>query len=111
MMFLRVSREIERVKRQGVRVATPCFNLLIERKTGRASQVAIVVGRRFGHAVRRNRVKRVFRALVRTTYKDIQLGHNLVVFPKREALESSHEDLADVWRTVLRKYHVMRTET
>ena len=108
-MFLRESRAIETVKRRGHRVATPWFNMLIERQTERESRVAIVIGKRFGIAVRRNRAKRVFRELVRATYGEFQPGHNLVIFPKREVLDASFEELRSAWRNVLRKQRVLTT--
>lgn len=106
-MFLRVSRDIEHVKRHGRRSSTQCFNLLASRTEGSVSQVGIVVGRRFGNAVRRNRSKRLFRELVRAIYPDLIPGYHLLVFPKRDALTLSFGDLKELWTATLSKHRLL----
>jgi len=107
-IFLRASRDIETVKRQGRRISTALFNLLMYRMDDAPSRVGIIVGKRFGNAVRRNRAKRVFRALVRQRHQDLIPGQALLVFPKREALAQTHEDLTRMWETSLRRVHLIR---
>ena len=106
-MFLRVSRDIEQVKRHGRRSSTQCFNLLASRTEGSVSQVGIVVGRRFGNAVRRNRSKRLFRELVRAIYPDLIPGYHLLIFPKRDALTISFGELKELWTTTLSKHRLL----
>jgi ribonuclease P protein component len=101
--FLRASRDIEYVKQHGRRLSTACFNLLICRTQGGTSRVAIVVGRRFGIAVRRNRAKRLFRELSRQIRSELAADHALLVFPKRDALILPFEELKNVWRTTLQR--------
>lgn len=102
--FLRASRDIEHVKQHGRRLSTACFNLLVSRTAGpQASRIGIVVGRRFGIAVRRNRVKRVFRELSRQIRGELAADHALLVFPKRDALVLPFKELKTLWRTTLRR--------
>ena len=102
--FLRASRDIEHVKQHGRRLSTACFNLLVSRTVDpQASRIGIVVGRRFGIAVRRNRVKRVFRELSRQIRGELAADHALLVFPKRDALVLPFEELKSLWRTTLRR--------
>jgi len=107
-IFLRASRDIETVKRHGRRISTTLFNLLAYKMDGAPSQVGIVVGKRFGNAVRRNRAKRVFRALVRQLHQDLVPGQALLVFPKREALLQPSQELKRVWETSLQRVHLLR---
>lgn len=72
------------------------------------SNVAVIVGKRFGNAVRRNRAKRVFRGLTRQTYGDLLSGQALLVFPKREALSQSSGTLRQVWVESLHRLHLLR---
>lgn len=106
-MFLRVSRDIERVKRHGRRSSTQCFNLLATHTDDSVSQIGIVVGRRFGNAVRRNRSKRLFRELIRAIYPDLIPGYHLLVFPKRDALTLSFSELKEVWTATLLKHRLL----
>lgn len=111
VMFLRVSRDIEQVKRHGRRSSTQCFNLLASRTEGAVSQVGIVVGRRFGNAVKRNRSKRRFRELVRAIYPDLIPGYHLLVFPKRDALTLSFRELKELWTATLSKHRLLNTRS
>jgi len=107
-IFLCNSREIQIVKQQGRRISTGFFNLLAHKMDDAPSRVGIIVGKRFGNAVRRNRAKRVFRELVRQLHPDLVPGRGLLVFPKRDALLQSHEGLVQAWRTSLERLHLLR---
>lgn len=107
-IFLRASRDIEAVKRHGRRISTAFFNLLAYKLDDAPSRVGIIVGKRFGNAVRRNRAKRVFRALVRQGHQDLVPGQALLVFPKREALVQTSEELKRMWETSLQRVHLIR---
>ena len=75
------------------------------------SQVGIVVGRRFGNAVKRNQSKRRFRELVRAIYPDLIPGYHLLVFPKRDALTLSFGELKDLWTATLSKHRLLNTRS
>lgn len=107
-MFLRASRDIETVKRHGRRISTTLFNLLAYKMDDAPSRVGIVVGKRFGNAVRRNRAKRVFRELVRRLHEELVPGQALLVFPKREALLQPSEELKRMWESSLKRVHLLR---
>ena len=108
--FLRASRDIEHVKQHGRRLSTACFNLLICRTDAQTTRVGIVVGKRFGIAVRRNRAKRLFRELSRQVRGELAADHALLVFPKREALTLSFEKLKHLWRSTLRRQGVLNSQ-
>lgn len=113
-IFLRASRDIEQVKRHGRRWPTNLFNLLVykvEIPEDLPSRVGIVVGKRFGNAVRRNRAKRVFRELIRQSHAELVPGHAMLVFPKREALLQSHADMKGFWEATLRRVRVLRVRS
>jgi ribonuclease P protein component len=107
-IFLRSSRDIELVKRHGRRISTELFNLLSYKMGEGETRVGIVVGKRFGNAVRRNRAKRVFRALIRQRHKDLVSGQALLVFPKRESLVQRSEVLKQMWESSLKRANVFR---
>jgi ribonuclease P protein component len=100
-LFLHTSRDIEYVKRHGRRLSTACFNLLVCKSEAGASRVGIIVGKRFGIAVRRNRAKRLFRELTRQIRGELMPGHALLVFPKRDVLILPFEELRKTWRATL----------
>ena len=103
-LFLRRSSEIERVKRVGRRVSTTMFNLLIRIcEDDMESRLGIVIGRRFGTAVSRNRAKRLFRVLAREVCGKLLPGRQFLVFPKRECLIQPFPVLRDAWKETLQR--------
>jgi len=106
-MFLRSTRDIQTVKCRGRRVSTTLFNLLACKLDDAPTRIGIIVGKRFGNAVRRNRAKRVFRELARQYWPDLVQGHGLLVFPKRDALLQSREDLIRMWKSSLERMHLL----
>ncbi|MGQ0812224.1 MAG: ribonuclease P protein component [Nitrospiraceae bacterium] len=100
-LFIRRSRDIDRIKRNGRRVSTALFNLLISRSEGPSGRMAIIVGKRFGNAVSRNRAKRRFRELGRPLRDRFEEGQQFLVFPKREALVRPFHSVKEAWIKVL----------
>ena len=111
VIFLRSNRDIEIVKHHGRRITTALFNLLACKMDDGPTRVGIIVGKRFGNAVRRNRAKRIFRELVRQLHPDLVPGRGLLVFPKRDALLQSRDELVQAWRGSLERLHLLRPRT
>ena len=65
------------------------------------TRVGIIVGRRLGKAVVRNRAKRVFRELARTTRLEFVGRKELLVFPKKKVLLTRHGTIREAWRAAL----------
>lgn len=110
LLFLRRHSDIERVKRNGRRFETPLFNLVSHPSSSSQSQIGIVVGKRLGTAVVRNRTKRIFRALARQTRLELVDGRHVLVFPKRKVLTTRHEELRRTWRAALHHEGLLRPE-
>jgi ribonuclease P protein component len=105
---LKRSRDIEYAKEHGNRISTALFNMVVCRTDGIGSRVGIVVGKRFGIAVRRNRVKRVFRELTRQLRGQLLPGLDLVVFPKRDSIVQPFAVLKGVWLLALKRQQLLR---
>jgi ribonuclease P protein component len=100
-LFIKKGVDFDRVKRRGQRLQTPHFNLVFVESPHVRTRLGIIVGRRFGKAVLRNRAKRVFRELARTTRIELVGGKEFLIFPKRKALQSSHGTVREAWRVTL----------
>ena len=99
--FLKKKQDYDRVKREGRRCQTSLFNVMFCSSATYDTRVGIVVGRRFGKAVVRNRGKRIFRELVRKTHGLLVKGYDIVVFPKRPVLTYNHHALSETWVRIL----------
>lgn len=117
LFFLRNSADIERVKQVGRRFQTPLFNLVscpakpFPDQPSRRARIGIVVGKRLGAAVARNRAKRIFRELARQVRRHLPAGHDILIFPRREALTVGHALLRDTWLAALKREGLLTTES
>jgi ribonuclease P protein component len=107
-LFLKRSRDIEYAKEHGSRISTALFNMIVCRTDGIGSRVGIVVGKRFGIAVSRNRVKRLFRELTRQLRGQLLPGLDLVVFPKRDSIVQPFAVLKGIWLSALERQRLLR---
>ncbi len=71
--------------------------------------MGVVVGRRVGKAVTRNRLKRIIRELVRASYSDMALGHHCIVYPKVKILCSRFQEVEKAWNQMLRQIGVIQS--
>jgi ribonuclease P protein component len=106
-LFLKRSRDIEYAKEHGRRISTALFNMVICQTDVSDSRVGIVVGKRFGGAVSRNRVKRLFRELTRQLQGQLLPGYALVVFPKRDSITQPFAILKGVWLSALQRQRLL----
>jgi ribonuclease P protein component len=91
------------VKQSGRRVQTPYFNVVSCPSTHPVARVGIIVGRRLGGAVLRNRAKRIFREVARHSAGRLRPGRDVLIFPRREALAIPHAELRSEWTATLRR--------
>ena len=106
--FLKRSRDIQRIKKMGRRVSTGLFNLQVCSDLSQNAMMGIVIGRRFGTAVCRNRAKRLFRELGRSIRPALNPGYAFLVFPKRECLDLPFAELQKIWRSTLQRQRLVR---
>ena len=97
-MRLKGTRGFQRVLRNGKVCGGPAFRLHILRSPG-VTRVGIVIGRRFGKAVCRNRVKRRLREVIRR-HQQAFAGMELIVRPREVCRQL---DAAELERALLRE--------
>lgn len=111
LLFLKKSHDIETIKKNGRRVQTSLFNLVLLSVPELSSGVCIVVGKRFGKAVARNRGKRLFREMSRRVASRVLPHRRFVVFPKRKVLEVRFRELQDFFVNTLVREGVVAADT
>jgi ribonuclease P protein component len=99
---LRKHGEFVLAQRSGRRVGTPHFTLLVAAQPPppRPARLGMVVARRVGSAVRRNRVKRLCRECFRLLPELLPDGVDLVVIAREGAPELGLADVRAEWRAV-----------
>ncbi|MBM3470470.1 MAG: ribonuclease P protein component [Armatimonadetes bacterium] len=91
----RLSREedFRRVYREGSRCTTALLVLHARPNGTERVRLGLVVSRRFGGAVARNRIRRRLREAVRAEQSRIRAGADMVVVPRRAAAAARYADL------------------
>ena len=99
---LRRHSEFARAQRSGRRVGTAHFTLLVAAQPPppRPARLGVVVTRKLGTAVRRNRIKRVCRECFRTWPDLLPEGVDLVVIARAGAHELGLAEVRAEWRGV-----------
>ena len=72
-------------------------------------RVGVVVGRRVGKAVTRNRLKRITRELVRASHSDMAFGHHCIAYPKVKILRAKFQDVEMAWTQMLRQIGMIQS--
>jgi len=98
------------VFKEGRRVSCPLFTLLYRRNELTHTRVGVVVGKKLGEAVARNRAKRRFRELGRLSLARLPEGVDLLVLPKRESVLEPAGRLRDAWHVVLKRAQLVMPE-
>lgn len=107
-LFLRRGVDIERAKRTGRRVPTSAFNVVVARADGFRTKIAVIVGRKFGPATRRNRAKRRIRELSRSVEERLVDHYHVLIFPKAPVVNLPYGDLAHAWIELLSREGLLR---
>ncbi|MEK6605797.1 MAG: ribonuclease P protein component [Nitrospirota bacterium] len=108
--LLRNSAAIRLVFKEGKRVSCPLFTLLYRRNDLDRTRVGVVVGKKLGGAVARNRSKRRFRELGRLSLRGVPCGLDLLILPKRESVVEPAGSLREIWQAVLKRAQLVASE-
>jgi len=81
------------------------MTVLVLPNRSETARLGIVASRKLGHAVQRNRAKRLIRDLFRKHRSDLgAAGIDVVVIPKRELLNAPYASLKADYESVLRRH-------
>ena len=91
---LRRAADIARVRSRGAKVVTRPLVFFMAPGQSEAPRVAVPVSRRFGSAVRRNRLRRRIREALRCQLQDLPAALDIVALPRQRAALAAPEELA-----------------
>lgn len=108
---LKTTYEFNKTRRLGRRYRGPLFDVfyLDVRNYDGPSRIGIVATIKFDKsAVKRNRVKRVFREVVRLNLSKIKGGFWIVIHPKKITIDKGYEEINTEFNKVLPKIFITR---
>lgn len=103
---LSTNYEFNKTRRFGTRERTPLFDIyyLEERNYDGPSKIGIVVSNKFEKvAPKRNRIKRVFREVIRKNLDRIKPGYWIVIHPRQFAKGKNVEEVSTEFNKILQK--------
>jgi ribonuclease P protein component len=99
---VRRSTEFQQIFKNGYRVGSRYFTLLLSPTEGSTTRLGIVASRKLGDAVHRNRAKRLIRELFRLNEAPAA-GLDVLVIPRRELFDAGYDELDRDFRTAWRR--------
>ena len=103
---LRRYADILRVRRRGSRIETAHVVMLVAPGGSGVSRSVVSVARRFGSAVKRNRLRRQLTELLRIELPYLQRSVDIVVFPRLSAVDASFPQLRGSIKDAFRQMDV-----
>lgn len=86
-LTIKTDNEFKRVRRLGRRITgTIAAAIVLIKQTGR-SRIGVIVSRKLCNAVKRNRIRRIFKEAFRYTEKDFSRPVDVIIYPKNGAIE------------------------
>jgi len=106
--ILRNRVNFQRMFDEGTWVRTEFFKILHRPNDLPHNRIGIMVGRRFGNAVKRNRAKRMLREVTRQGRVDLTQPTDLVFFPRHGMDKVSYHVINHTWQSALAKHSLIK---
>ena len=100
---LRRAADFELLRREGRRWRHPLILMVVRANDQQVSRFGYSTSRRLGKATTRNRVKRLFREIVRQQVREIKSGWDCLFIARRGAAEASFFELEMAVTELLRR--------
>jgi len=97
------SEQVKATFREGTRGSGEHAVVVVRPNGLPARRISVTVGRRFGNAVRRNRLRRRLREAARELEAELPMGIDIMCLPRSGAMRAPFADLVGSLRAALRE--------
>ena len=96
-LTLHNSFDIEELFQRGAKIYTPYFMVLFLKTTDETSgKIAYIAGKKIGNAVKRNKAKRILRALV-NVHGNSHMGYKMALVARKNIMNASFSNLSKLY--------------
>jgi len=103
MVLLNKKHQFSVLYASGVKIDSKTFRIIYQKSCLPFSRYAVVVSRKFGKAVWRNRAKRIARTLFTLSQKKKHPSCDMVIFPNRKILSEPFRELVGDFNQAIEK--------
>ena len=105
---LKSESDVHQVWQAGVAYAHPLMILRARPNQLGSTRVAFVVSKKVGHAVARNRAKRLMREAARGKFSDIVQGYDMVLIARPALVEAGLDQVIAALEQMLNRAHLVK---
>ncbi|HZK33759.1 MAG TPA: ribonuclease P protein component [Bacillota bacterium] len=100
---LRKNKDFKYTYKRGRKLGHPLFVLVYRRTNNSSLRIGFSITKKFGPAVKRNRIKRQLREIVSADIENIRHGHDIIFSLRKGAGESTFEELESAVSNLLKR--------
>ena len=99
---IRKNKDFLHLYKKGERYRGKYFNLIYLSSASSFSRMAVVVSKKVGNAIKRNKIKRWIRTLFRRNKNLLKIPFDIIIIAKKEILEASWLNLQEDYFTAIK---------
>ena len=84
---------VKKTFKEGIFIDDKLFKLFFDKRKEVEGEFAVIVGKKFGKAFERNKIKRIYREIIRERMKQSHKKINLLILPKSLSKEVSFQKI------------------
>jgi len=106
------SKEFIRVREKGQIIQNKYFKMIFSRRENidESSRLGIIVSKKFGNSVRRNKIKRLIREAFRLIYPNLKIGFDLIIIVRMGADNPKFGYVDQYLRELLKNSGILETQ-
>lgn len=100
---LRKNRDFQYTYKKGKSLGHPLIVLIYRRTNQPFTRVGFSINKKFGKAVKRNRIKRQLREIINNKVQAVRQGYDLIFVVRKDAKEASYKQLDGAVHNLLKR--------
>jgi ribonuclease P protein component len=100
---IKKNTDYQTVFKKGKQISGRGVILYYSKNSAQDTRVGIIVSKKVGNAVVRNRIKRIIREIFRLNWPDIKSGYDIIIITRKSIREKSFHDIEKTFIDIMRR--------